>query len=169
MTVSSPSPHHIFLHPIPRRRRAFLLLTLAAPFLHRRPLSAGARGLFRMPPARLANRYFLVRAGESEYERAGVVRTNPVAKTAVDSGLSPEGAKQAASAALELKKIGACDDSCWIWPSITQRSYQAAEIIASVNDVDRRSVQPPQLIFGAYNLIRFPVFPMYELGFSRCF
>ncbi|XP_008801080.2 uncharacterized protein LOC103715279 isoform X1 [Phoenix dactylifera] len=152
-TVSPPNPQHIFLHPIHRRRRGFLLLTLAAPFiLHRRPLAAGARGLFRMPPARLANRYFLVRAGESEYERAGVVRTNPVAKTAMDSGLSPEGARQAARAALELKKMGACDDSCWIWPSITQRSYQAAEVIASVNGVDRSRIVPEYSFLDARGL-----------------
>ncbi|RWV98910.1 hypothetical protein GW17_00038215 [Ensete ventricosum] len=130
--------HHLLLLPVRRRR---LLASLTAPLLQLflvSPFPARARGLFRMPPARLANRYFLVRAGESVYESAGVLRTNPVAKTSVDSGLSPEGARQAARAALELKRMGACEDSCWIWPSITQRSYQAAEIIASVNSIDRR-------------------------------
>ncbi|MCL7035847.1 hypothetical protein MKW94_026642, partial [Papaver nudicaule] len=81
--------------------------------------------------------YFLVRAGESEFESLGVINTNPVAKTSMDSGLSIEGRKQTARAALKLKAMGACDQSCWIWPSITQRAYQAAEIIASVNGINR--------------------------------
>lgn len=80
----------------------------------------------------------MVRAGESEYERIGVINTNPVAKTSVDNGLSEEGKRQTARAAIELKAMGACEGNCWIWPSITQRAYQAAEIIASVNGVDRR-------------------------------
>jgi hypothetical protein len=56
---------------------------------------AAARGLFRMPPPRLANRYFLVRTGDSVYVWQGV-HTNPVAKSSVDSGLSPAGLRQTA-------------------------------------------------------------------------
>lgn len=80
----------------------------------------------------------MVRAGESEYERIGIINTNPVAKTSVDNGLSEEGKRQVVRAAVELKAMGACEGDCWIWPSITQRSYQAAEIIAFVNGVNRR-------------------------------
>lgn len=83
-------------------------------------------------------RYFLVRAGESEYESLGIINTNPVAKTSMDNGLSEKGKKQTVKAALELKAMGACDQNCWIWPSITQRAYQAAEVIAAVNRVNRR-------------------------------
>ncbi|THU71997.1 hypothetical protein C4D60_Mb04t07450 [Musa balbisiana] len=147
-----PKFHHHLLLPVRRRR---LLASLTAPLLQLllvSPSPARARGLFRMPPARLANRYFLVRAGESVYESAGVLRTNPVAKTSVDSGLSPEGARQAARAALELKRMGACEDSCWIWPSITQRSYQAAEIIASVNSIDRSRIVPEYSFLDARGL-----------------
>ena len=85
-------------------------------------------------------RYYLVRAGESEFESMGIINTNPVAKTSVDSGLSETGKKQTVTAAFELKAMKACEGSCWIWPSITQRAYQAAEIIASVNGVTRRCV-----------------------------
>ncbi|KAG7019824.1 hypothetical protein SDJN02_18788 [Cucurbita argyrosperma subsp. argyrosperma] len=102
------------------------------------PPIAEARGLFQMPPVRLVNRYFLVRAGESEFDSFGIINTNPVAKTSVDSGLSEVGKKQTVKAAFKLKEMGACDNGCWIWPSITQRAYQAAEIIASVNGVNRR-------------------------------
>lgn len=83
-------------------------------------------------------RYFLVRAGESEYESLGIINTNPVTKTSMDSGLSEMGKKQALRAARTLKAMGACENSCWIWPSITQRAYQSAELIAAVNGVTRR-------------------------------
>ncbi|KAK1320868.1 hypothetical protein QJS10_CPA03g00411 [Acorus calamus] len=77
-------------------------------------------------------RYYLVRAGESEFERLGTINTNPVAKTSVDSGLSEEGKEQTLAAVVSLRRAGACGGSCWIWPSITQRAYQTAEIIAAV-------------------------------------
>lgn len=88
----------------------------------------------------LCERYFLVRAGESEYEKIGIINTNPVAKTSVDNGLSEKGKTQTIRAAFDLKEMGACENNCWIWPSITQRSYQAAEIIAAVNGISRRCV-----------------------------
>lgn len=80
-----------------------------------------------------------MRAGESEFESLGIIYTNPVAKTSVDSGLSEKGKKQTLKAAFELKTREACARNCWIWPSITQRAYQAAEIIASINGISRRS------------------------------
>ncbi|XP_062217678.1 uncharacterized protein LOC133917855 isoform X2 [Phragmites australis] len=146
-TVSSPAPPS----PLPSSAPPPRPPRVACPFLRRRdllilpaalslplaPAPTSARGLFRMPPPRLANRYFLVRAGESVYEGQGLLRTNPVCKTSVDSGLSPAGLRQAARAALELGRLGACEDDCWIWPSITQRAYQAAEIIAAANGVNR--------------------------------
>lgn len=105
-----------------------------------------------MPPARLTNRYYLVRAGESEFESMGIINTNPVAKTSVDSGLSERGKKQTVRAAFELKAMKACEGSCWIWPSITQRAYQAAEIIASVNGVTRSFIVPEYSFLDARGL-----------------
>ncbi|CAO2204266.1 unnamed protein product [Urochloa humidicola] len=138
------------------RRRDLLLLPAAlslplAPSAAA-PAPAAARGLFRMPPQRLANRYFLVRAGESVYEEQGLLRTNPVAKTSVDSGLSPVGLRQTARAALELQRLGACEDDCWIWPSITQRAYQAAEIIAAANGINRSRIVPEYSFLDARGL-----------------
>ncbi|CAM6098572.1 unnamed protein product [Calypogeia fissa] len=117
--------------------------------------SAKAAGLLSMPPQTLNNRYFLVRAGYSFFESKGVIHTNPVSKTSVDSGLSDEGIRQATKAALELKDLGACEGSCWIWPSITQRAYQAAEVIAYVNKVNYSRIVPEYSFldargFGAY-------------------
>ncbi|XP_057421953.1 uncharacterized protein LOC130715839 [Lotus japonicus] len=144
-------------------RRRHLLSTTAftisfnlnIPFTTSLPISepvASASGLFLMPPPRLTNRYFLVRAGESEFERIGVINTNPVAKTSVDSGLSERGKKQAVRAAFDLKEMGACDNNCWIWPAITQRAYQTAEIIASVNAVTRSYIVPEYSFLDARGL-----------------
>ncbi|KAF0923487.1 hypothetical protein E2562_006375 [Oryza meyeriana var. granulata] len=155
LAASSP----VALPPLPRPRVALpclsrreLLLLSASLQLPLAPAAASARGLFRMPPPRLANRYFLVRAGESVYEGQGFLRTNPVAKTSVDSGLSPAGLRQAARAALELQRLGACEDDCWIWPSITQRAYQAAEIIAAANEVNRSHIVPEYSFLDARGL-----------------
>nr|BAJ87943.1 predicted protein [Hordeum vulgare subsp. vulgare] len=144
-----PPPHVAF----PSLRRRDLLLLSASPLpLALSPAAASARGLFRMPPPGLANRYFLVRAGESVYEGQGLLRTNPVAKTSVDSGLSPAGLRQAARTALELRRLGACEDDCWIWPSITQRAYQAAEIIAAANSINRSKIVPEYSFLDARGL-----------------
>uniref|UniRef100_A0A0E0JM02 Uncharacterized protein n=1 Tax=Oryza punctata TaxID=4537 RepID=A0A0E0JM02_ORYPU len=146
-----PPPQRAALSPC-LRRRELMLLSASLPLPSLAPAAASARGLFRMPPPRLANRYFLVRAGESVYEGQGVVRTNPVSKTSVDSGLSPAGLRQAARAALELQRLGACEDDCWIWPSITQRAYQAAEIIAAANEVNRSHIVPEYSFLDARGL-----------------
>ncbi|GLU20703.1 hypothetical protein SLE2022_368880 [Rubroshorea leprosula] len=148
-SISPPLPP-----PPPLNRRHLLLTGLTVSFS---PLTlpippAGARGLFQMPPPRLSNRYFLVRAGESEYESLGIINTNPVAKTSVDSGLSEKGKKQTVRAALELQGMEACERNCWIWPSITQRAYQAAEIIASVNGVSRSYIVPEYSFLDARGL-----------------
>ncbi|XP_028551382.1 uncharacterized protein LOC110093346 [Dendrobium catenatum] len=82
----------------------------------------------------------------------GVLNTNPVTKTSVDNGLSPEGKQQVARAVVELQRLEACSRSCWIWPSITQRAYQAAEIIASVNGIDRSRIVPEYSFLDARGL-----------------
>ncbi|KAL6997185.1 hypothetical protein U1Q18_007307 [Sarracenia purpurea var. burkii] len=142
--------HNIFKPIINRRRLLASIASAVTPFLY--IPATEARGLFQMPPARLSNQYFLVRAGESEFESIGIINTNPVAKTSVDSGLSEKGKKQTIKAALELKAMGACDGSCWIWPSITQRAYQAAEIIAAVSEVNRSRIVPEYSFLDARGL-----------------
>ncbi|GFP95440.1 hypothetical protein PHJA_001688300 [Phtheirospermum japonicum] len=154
-------------HIVPINRRALLTslsLTLTPfltpPQIKNHPIYADfvnlpvseARGLFQMPPARLTNRYYLVRAGESEYESLGIINTNPVAKTSVDNGLSEKGKKQTVRTALDLKSMGACENNCWIWPSITQRAYQAAEIIAAVNGINRSHIVPEYSFLDARGL-----------------
>ncbi len=41
-----------------------------------------------------------------------------------------------------LKALGACANDCWLWPSITQRSYQTAEILAALLGVGRSRIVP---------------------------
>ncbi|EXB87873.1 hypothetical protein L484_015003 [Morus notabilis] len=158
---STPSinNHQNSILPINRRNliSAFLTLSSTTHFVDFGLQSifsqkAFARGLFQMPPVRLTNRYFLVRAGESEFESLGIINTNPVAKTSVDSGLSERGKKQTVKAAFELKEMGACEKGCWIWPSITQRAYQAAEIIASFNGIGRSYIVPEYSFLDARGL-----------------
>ncbi|MFS7963157.1 putative histidine phosphatase superfamily, clade-1 [Helianthus anomalus] len=166
-STNHPHPPQTTIKPIHRRHILASLAATITPFLAPHPHpnsdqsphipisvlpSADARGLFQMPPVRLTNRYFLVRAGESEYESLGVINTNPVAKTSVDNGLSTIGKKQTVRAALRLKEMGACENSCWIWPSITQRAYQAAEIIAAVNGVNRSNIVPEYSFLDARGL-----------------
>ncbi|CAH1428448.1 unnamed protein product [Lactuca virosa] len=165
--TSHPETPKVHLKSIDRRRILASLAASITPFLAPNPHlnheesplppvflfpSADARGLFQMPPVRLSNRYFLVRAGESEFESLGIINTNPVGKTSVDNGLSKIGKKQAVKAALRLKEIGACDNGCWIWPSITQRAYQAAEIIAAINGINRSNIVPEYSFLDARGL-----------------
>ncbi|KAL2620421.1 hypothetical protein R1flu_000626 [Riccia fluitans] len=114
--------------------------------------SASANGLLQMPPPELKNRYYLVRAGLSYFESMGVIHTNPVTKTNIDSGLSPEGIQQTVKAAKQLKDMGACEDNCWIWPSITQRAYQAAELIAYTNNITYSHIVPEYSFLDARGL-----------------
>ncbi|KAH7423839.1 hypothetical protein KP509_12G076600 [Ceratopteris richardii] len=113
---------------------------------------AAQASLVQMPPESLNNSYYLVRAGESEFERIGIINTNPVTKTNVESGLSEVGRKQTVRAAIQLRDMGACDGSCWIWPSITQRAYQAAELIAYVNNISRSRIVPEYSFLDARGL-----------------
>ncbi|PKI56955.1 uncharacterized protein LOC116212882 [Punica granatum] len=150
----SPQNINILFKPFSRRSLLAALTVSGAPFVVSNDpnLPAHARGLFQMPAVRLTNRYFLVRAGESEFESLGIINTNPVTKTSVDSGLSEKGKKQTVRAAFGLKEMGACESNCWIWPSITQRAYQAAEIIASVNGVSRSYIVPEYSFLDARGL-----------------
>jgi hypothetical protein len=44
--------------------------------------------------------------------------------------------------ALALRAMGACNADCWLWPSITQRSYQTAEILGALLGVGRSRIVP---------------------------
>ncbi|PPR97781.1 hypothetical protein GOBAR_AA22875 [Gossypium barbadense] len=145
-----PSPAHIWLEQLTRLCPFPLLPRLHIPLPQLTTLNPST---YSIPPFPVrAEVFFLVRAGESQYESLGIINTNPVAKTSVDSGLSDKGKNQTLKSALELKAMGACERNCWIWPSITQRAYQAAEIIAAVNGVSRSYIVPEYSFLDARGL-----------------
>eukprot|EP00210_Caulerpa_lentillifera_P009513 g9072.t1 len=99
--------------------------------------------LLLFPVTKLQNRYFLVRAGESETEAENLIDTNPVNKTSMSNGLSPTGKKQVIRESYTaLRDLGACIGSCWIWPSTTQNAYQTAEILAYKLTLGRERIVP---------------------------
>lgn len=117
------------------------LLSICSAGLPSAPADAA---LLQLPATETNNRYFLVRAGASAAENdRGVMLSNPVAKTSMDSGLSTPGKQVVIQETYPaLKKLRACEDGCWIWPSITQRSYQTAEILAALFRVGRSNIVP---------------------------
>jgi len=118
--------------------------------LHNKPGDALA-GLVQFPPEELNNTYYLVRAGESQAEGVGVLYTNPVGKTATTSGLSETGYQQVLRTTLPaLREV--CEEGCWLWPSITQRSYQTAEVISSELGIMRSRIVPEYSFLDARGL-----------------
>lgn len=104
---------------------------------------ASKAALVRFPADRLANRYYLARAGESYAESFGEPFTNPVWKTSERHGLSLLGREQVLLGMVPaLESLGACGDGCWLWPSITQNAYQTAEIVAYTFGIGRSKIVP---------------------------
>ncbi|KAG2502041.1 hypothetical protein HYH03_000535 [Edaphochlamys debaryana] len=118
------------------------------------PIPPSHASLVRFPADVLNNRYFLVRAGESYAESFGEPLTNPVWKTSERHGLSEFGKEQVLRGIIpELSKLGSCEDgSCWLWPSITQNSYQTAEVVAYVLGVGRSRIVPEYSFLDARGL-----------------
>jgi hypothetical protein len=75
-------------------RREQLLLGAAALLAAGAPPRPAAAALMQFPSAALHNRYFLLRAGQSEAEADGYTLTNPVWKTSMRCGLSRLGKQQ---------------------------------------------------------------------------
>ncbi|CAG9465212.1 unnamed protein product [Pedinophyceae sp. YPF-701] len=92
----------------------------------------------------LSNSYVLIRAAESEAESEGVTMTSPAQKNSTLLGISPQGRLQLRERTLPaLGDLGVCEDGeCWIWPSITQNSYQTAEVVARRLNTGRSAIVP---------------------------
>lgn len=99
--------------------------------------------LVMFPTTELRNRYYLIRAGQSENEAEGAIDTNPVNKTSMSNGLSELGKQQILrEAAPKLKEMGACKGACWLWPSTTQNAYQTAELLAYAFGIGYERIVP---------------------------
>jgi len=116
------------------------------------PTESGA-ALLQFPTTELKNTYFLVRAGEGQSEADGRVFTNPVYKTSMYSGLTPGARRQVVTQLVpNLRALGACQEGCYLWPSINQRSYQTAEIVADQLGLGRSRIVPEYSFLDARGL-----------------
>lgn len=116
------------------------LLSLTCSWVSAFPASAG---LVQFPCRHLSNTYVLIRAGESEAQSEGKVLTNPVAKTSMTNGLSAKGKRQIVKQTYSaLRELGACENSCWLYPSMTLNAYQSGEILGSLFGIGRNRIVP---------------------------
>lgn len=58
------------------------------------PKDASANGMLEFPPARLNNRYFLMRAGQGGSDKEGRVQSHPIDKLHMDNRLTEQGVEE---------------------------------------------------------------------------
>ena len=63
-----------------------------------------------------------------------------------------------------LNRLGACENGCWIWPSITQNCYQTAEIIAYQFDIGRSRIVPEYSFLDARGVGSYEGRPLPEVA-----
>eukprot|EP00667_Euglena_gracilis_P018032 EG_transcript_19096 len=91
-----------------------------------------------------------MRAGVSPTEEKGVLLTNPVIATQISTnGLSTAGKRQVIQALEALRAYGLEDQPVWLWPSITARCYETAEILAQGLAVGRNRLVPEYYYLNA--------------------
>ncbi len=89
---------------------------------------------------RLRSRYILFRPGETTFEAAGIVDSNPINKQNADRGLTRRGREQVRKSTAALRERGV--DSPIIFYDNGVRATQTADIIASELSVPRASCEP---------------------------
>jgi hypothetical protein len=55
-----------------------------------------------------------------------------------------------------LEELGACAGGCWLWPSITQRSYETAELLSSLLGLGRNRIIPEYSFLDARRALTLP-------------
>lgn len=130
--------------PASRRRQLLGAAVLSAAVISWSQPPPATASLVQFPCDALNNKYVLVRAGESYSEADNVVLTNPAWKTSMAAGLSERGKAQVIRQTIpSMETLGICGEAgCWLWPSVTQNSYQTAEILAGVLGVGRNRIVP---------------------------
>lgn len=104
---------------------------------------AGANGLVMFPPSSLQNRYFLLRAGETEAEAAGRIETNPIATLGPSSFLTPRGVKQVEEAAAAMVRAGLeGGTACWCYYNKASPSQQTAAVLGRVLGISNSNLVP---------------------------
>lgn len=67
---------------------------LAAAAVVAGPKEAGANGMLDFPPARINNRYFLMRSGQGSSDKEGRVQSHPIDKLHMDNRLTDQGVEE---------------------------------------------------------------------------
>lgn len=82
---------------------------LAAAAVLGAPKEASANGMLDVPPARLNNRYFLMRAGQGGADKEGLVQSHPIDKLHMDNRLTEQGVEEVR----DVRKMSAvCGELC---------------------------------------------------------
>lgn len=93
---------------------------LAAAAALAAPKEASANGMLDFPPARLNNRYFLMRSGEGGADREGRVQSHPIDKLHMDNRLTEQGVEEVRLGVSVCVCVCVCLlpvlDVCMLWP-----------------------------------------------------
>ena len=119
-------------------RRALLHVLPLAPLW--RPFSSSATSISDPIFGRLRNQYYLFRPGETSFEAADIVDSNPINKGSSERGLTSKGREQVRRSAQALRALGV--DSPTIWYDNGARAMQTADIISTELFVPRARMEP---------------------------
>lgn len=89
---------------------------------------------------RLRNRYILLRPGETTFEAAGIVDSNPINKQSTERGLTARGRQQVGSTVDALKQLGVSYPI--VFYDNGARASQTADIVAAGLTVPRARMEP---------------------------
>ncbi|CAM9896935.1 unnamed protein product [Ascophyllum nodosum] len=92
------------------------------------------------PPARLNNRYFVMRSGQGGADREGLIQSHPIDKLHMDNRLTEQGVAEAQRAAGVLRAVGV--DNAFIWADISSRAQETARILAQELGIRQERVMP---------------------------
>jgi broad specificity phosphatase PhoE len=132
----------VHIRALPRAtRRALLLHTVPLVLQCRWPAAAMAKPrLIDERFGRLRNHYILLRPGETTFEAAGLVDSNPINKGVADRGLTSRGREQVRQTVSELQARGIT--SPIVFYDNGARATQTADIVASLLTVPRARMEP---------------------------
>lgn len=91
--------------------------------------------------SRLRNNYILFRPGETTFEAADIVDSNPINKGNSDRGLTSKGREQVLRSAKEIRRRG-LGDGITIFYDNGARGTQTAQIISEELSIPRSNVEP---------------------------
>ena len=120
------------------RRAMMRVLPLAATVCL--PWPGSAAEYFDPMFGRLRNRYILFRPGETSFEAAGIVDSNPINKGVAERGLTNLGREQVQRSIEALRGRGV--DAPTIWYDNGARATQTADQIGRELSIPRANIQP---------------------------